>query len=1178
MKRVLIAFAVCAILFGGVWAGTVKAGSPDLSKQPTLYVVGYAHLDTQWNWEYPQTIGEYILNTMRKNFELFEKYPHYVFNFSGANRYRMMKEYFPADFAKVKKYVDSGRWFVSGSSMEENDVNSPSAESIIRQILYGKEFFRKEFGKTSAEYELPDCFGFPASLPSILAHMGLKGFSTQKLSWGSSAPGGGPNSPENTPIGTPFNVGIWEGPDGKSVIVALNPGSYSGGVYGDLTKSPAPGPSREPDWVKRVQTNGELTGVFADYHYYGTGDIGGAPSEDSVKLLEAIVTRSKTVLPPAGGRGFGRGRGAPAPPQSTEEVQVGDGPLHVISATAEQMFLDIQPGMLAKLPRYQGEMELTNHSAGSITSEAYLKRWNRKNELLADAAEKASVAAELLGGLPYPLQRLTNAWTLVMGGQFHDILPGTATPKAYEFAWNDQVLAMNQFAGVMTSATEAVASGLNTETKGTAVVVYNPLSIAREDVVEATVSFPNGMPKAVRVFGPAGAEVPSQLAGDKVLFLAKVPSVGYAVFDVEAADAPPSVASKLKVTESTLENERYLVKLDQRGDVSSIFDKSIRKDLLLGPARLAISTDNPAQWPAWNMDWEDETRAPRQYVGADRIVPPAPNAPPGPNGRAAQATRIAAEPPKVRIVENGPVRVAIEVYREAEGSRFVQTIRLAAGDPGNRVEFSNSIDWQTKEANLKVVFPLSAYNTVATYNWDIGTIQRGTENPKKFEVPSHQWFDLTDESGAFGATVLSDCKFASDKPDENTLRLTLIRTPGTHGGYTYQGVQDVGHHEIVYGLAGHKGDWRQGQTDWQALRLNQPLIAFEAAKHAGPLQKSFSLLTVSNSRVRVMAVKKAECGAGASACQNNEVIVRMVEVDGKPEQDVHVKFATPITAAREVNGAEEPVGPATVADGALVTSFTKFQPRTFAVKLATPAAKIAPVKSQPVKLFYDLAVASNDDTRPEGGFDARGNALPAEMLPAELTFGAVRFNLAAAKTGTPNAVAAKGQTIDLPAGRFNRVYVLAASADGDQTATFKAGDRAVDVTVEDWGGFIGQWDTRMFKEAEAPRSWAVAANPPEGPVPQSRVRAPRYPEDFVGIKPGFIKRADVAWFASHHHTADGKNEPYAYSYVFAYPIEIPANARTLTWPNNDKIRILAVSVADESRTVTPAQPLYDTLK
>ncbi len=110
-------------------------------------------------------------------------------------------------------------------------------------------------------------------------------------------------------------------------------------------------------------------------------------------------------------------------------MKVGDGPVHVISANAEQMFLDITPAEAAGLPRYTGEMELTNHSAGSLTSQAYQKRWIRKEELLADAAEKSSIAAEWLGARPYPLQRLNDAWTLAMGGHFHDIAAGTATPK-----------------------------------------------------------------------------------------------------------------------------------------------------------------------------------------------------------------------------------------------------------------------------------------------------------------------------------------------------------------------------------------------------------------------------------------------------------------------------------------------------------------------------------------------------------------------------------------------------------------------------------------------------------------------------------------------------------------------------------------------------------------------------
>jgi len=113
----------------------IRPTQPDLSKQPTLYVVGYAHLDTQWRWEYPQVINEYLPKTMHDNFALFEKYPNYVFNFSGANRYRMIKEYWPSDYLRMKQYIAAGRWFPAGSSMEESDVNSP------RPNLFFDRFF-----------------------------------------------------------------------------------------------------------------------------------------------------------------------------------------------------------------------------------------------------------------------------------------------------------------------------------------------------------------------------------------------------------------------------------------------------------------------------------------------------------------------------------------------------------------------------------------------------------------------------------------------------------------------------------------------------------------------------------------------------------------------------------------------------------------------------------------------------------------------------------------------------------------------------------------------------------------------------------------------------------------------------------------------------------------------------
>jgi alpha-mannosidase len=798
--------------------------SPDITKVPTLYVVPYAHLDTQWRWELPQSISQYLLKTMRVNFYLLDKYPHYVFNWTGAYRYRLMKEYFPSDYAKIKHYVDRGQWFPAGSSMEEGDVNAPSAEAIFRQILYGNAFFREEFGKASDELMLPDCFGFPASLPSILAHAGLKGFSTQKLGgrWPAAAKAGGPDSPEQTPDGIPFNVGLWEGPDGKAIIAALNPGSYNSSVYYDLSKQPLPVPrptaeqaaAMTPqlrqffrqaaarggrigeDWTKRIDLDGKVSGIYADYKYLGTGDTGGSMSEDSVNALEAIATKGKASFPALS-------RAAGQPISAGPAVTVGDGPVHVIPAAASQMFEDIKPEMTSKMPRYKGDLELTQHSAGSLTSQTIHKRWIRKNEVLADEAEKASVAAQWLGGRVYPQARINDAWALVLSGHFHDTAAGTATPKAYEYAQNDDVIAMNQFADVLTDATEAVASGLDTRGAGTPIVVYNSLNISREDIVEANISFRPDLPKAVRVTGPGGNQTPAQLdENGKLVFLAKVPSMGYAVYNVQPVDALPSPSElRVALTGETpgaeLENARYRVVVNNSGDISSIYDKSVGKDLLSAPIRLALMNDHPRNYPAWNMEFGQEQAAPRAYF-----------------------------PGKVtRIVENGPARVAVEIVKQTEGSRFVQTVSLSAGDAGNRVEIGNVADWATLYANVKAVFPLTVSNPMATYNWGVGTVQRPNADERLFEVASHQWIDLTDAGGAYGATILTDCKNASDKRDDRTIRLTLIRSPGTDGAFTDQANQDFGHHEFVFGIAGHAGDWRASQTDWQAQRLNAPLLA-----------------------------------------------------------------------------------------------------------------------------------------------------------------------------------------------------------------------------------------------------------------------------------------------------------------------------------------------------------------
>jgi alpha-mannosidase len=848
-------------------------------------------------------------------------------------------------------------------------------------------------------------------------------------------------------------------------------------------------------WNKRLENDGKVSGIFADYAYYGTGDRGGAPAESSVCWLEKSLTN-------------------PAPL------------LHVVSARSDQMFRDITDAEKAKLPRYKGDLLLTQHSAGSISSEAYMKRWNRKNELLADAAETACVAADLLGASPYPKEKLHRAWELVLGGQFHDLLPGTALPKAFQFTWNDEIIAMNCFAEALQDGVGGVAQGLDTRADGVPLVVYNPLSIEREDVAEAEVEFPEAA-TGVQVFDGDGKPVPSQFIsadGGKChfLFLAKVPSIGFAVYSVKPASTETS-ANELKVSEHSLENGRYRVTLDDSGDIASIFDKAANRELLAAPARLAFQTENPHQYPAWNMDWEDQSAPPRGYVSG---------------------------PAKFTIVENGPVRVALQVKRESENSVFAQTIRLSAGDAGNRVEVNNHIEWQSRACALKATFPLTTSNPMATYNWEIGKIERGNNDPKKYEVPSHQWFDLTDSSGAYGVSILNDTKYGSDKPADNLLRLTLLYTPGIKNVREYheQQYQDWGTHDFVYGVYGHNGDWRSGKSDWQSARLGQPLLVFRTAPHPGKLGRSFSLLHLDSDDIAARAVKMAEDG--------NQIVVRLQELNGNGAKNVSLAAANGIKNAAELSGIEKTLGNVKNSSGSLALNFKGYQIRTLGLKLGAPAKLSSPV-SESVKLPYNLDIFSFNDAMSDGHCDDEGRTIPAEMIDDTVVAEGIKFQIGPRANGRQNAVSCDGQTIRLPGGKFNAIYLLAMAVQGDADGVFKVDDHATPLHIQDWSGFIGQWDNRVF-QGEVPELTFSITNP------------------LVRIDPGFIKRDPLAWFCSHRHTQAGADQVYSYSYLFKYRLDAPAGAKTLTLPKNPRIRVVAVSmVRDENDSTVAAMPLYD---
>jgi alpha-mannosidase len=1066
-------------LAAAAWPSRAENPAPplyDLSKDKVLYCVGYAHLDTQWRWDFCTTIDRYLRDTLEHNFDRFEKYPGYVFNFTGSVRYEMMKEYYPEHYPRVKDYVAQGRWHVSGSSVDEGDVNVPSAESIIRQVLYGNQFFRREFGKESVDFMLPDCFGFPASMPSIWAHCGLKGFSTQKLTWRSA-------------VGIPFKVGVWEGLDGRGIIAAFDPGPYVGGIKGrvDLNE----------DWAARVEANGQKYGVFADYHYYGVGDMGGAPREEDIANYLASIDNP-------------------------------DSKFKVALTSSDQMFRDITPEQAARLPRYKGDLLLIEHSAGTLTSQAYMKRWNRKNEQLADAAERAAVAAHWLGGATYPREKLYRSWVRALANQMHDILPGTSIPRAYRYSWNDEILALNGFAAVTADSVAAVARGLDTKVEGAALVVYNPLAIERDDIVEIDVFFSSKPPDRLAVYEASGGLVASQIVprterSVRVLFPARVAPLSWSVYSVQPRRAEPDASTTLHVTERTLENEHYRITLNDDGDVASIVDKNQgEREMLAAPAKLVFTYEKPEQWPAWNMDWADRQKPPIDFVRG---------------------------PAQITIAERGPVRAALRVLRESRGSIFVQEIRLAAGDAGRRIEFKTEIDWQSAECALKASFPLTVSNPKATYNWEMGTIERGNNEPTKFEVPSHQWFDLTGPSGDYGVSVLEDCKYGSDKPSDNELRLTLLYTPGVRTGYLDQHSQDWGRHDMTYALYGHSGDWREGRSEWQARRLNQPLQAFYVGRHAGELGNRYSMLTVSTPQVDVRAVKQAEDS-------DDHIIVRAQELWGRAIDDVTLKFGAEVVEAHEVDGQERRIGTATLRGGRLAFSMTPYSPRSFAVRLAAPPQRLEPPRATPIELPFNADVISYDSNRADGALDAEGRTIPAEMLPPTIVSEGIEFRLGPSADGQPNAVACQGQTLTLPPGEFDRLYLLATATE-DTTGTIKIGQSAVRGMVQSWTGFIGQWDDREWDRECEEVDFRC-----EGKV--------------TGLKTGYIKRDNVAWFATHRHHPKNGNEAYQFSYLFKYALPIPKGATTVVLPDNPKIVILAAAVAkNPNDDASPAMPLYD---
>mgnify|MGYP000465215270 FL=1 len=988
-----------------------------------VYAVATSHLDTVWRWNLATTIKEYLPDTLEKNFDLADKYPRYKFNFEGAFRYQLAEEYYPKHFEYLKGLIEKGSWNVAGSSYENGDVNIPSPEALFRNIIYGNGYFKEKFGKESCDIFLPDCFGFGYALPSIMKHAGLKGFTTQKLSWGSA-------------YGVPFDLGLWQGVDGSKVYACLNAQSYrykfSGDIRGDISV------------INKITQNAFESGIPQTLHLYGTGDWGGAPTEESVQAIEESVEKNA-------GSDF-----------------------EVVSATSDEIFRDLDKlpkSETARLKTWNNELLMTSHGAGAYTSRAMNKRLNAQNENIADIAEKMCIAAEANGVYKYPKENLSRAWKRVIQHQFHDDITGTGNMDIYIDGQSDYYASLSDFETELDGAAGAMANELNTSfVTECGVAVYNPSPFRRKNAVLAHIKLVHNS-TFVKVLDSNGNEVPSQIikkSGKEfdIVFIADVNAMGYAVYDVVPANKACEIKTDLAVSLHTLENEKYRVIFNKNGDLATVIDKKNNINVLDAPIKMAgLSDVGELPYPAWEMRKKDLDKEPEFFANS----------------------------PEFEIIEAGPARIAIKVSRELDHSFIDQIIYLESGGEFIRVE--NTVDWRNRRTMLKAVFPFSCYNKTASYDLGLGVIKRENNSEKLYEVPAQKWADITAGSGKYGVSVFSDCKYGWDKPSSNTLRLTCLHTPT--GAFTKQARQDlldIGRNNFAFGIFSHEGGFANG-TQRQSEIFQKPLIAYQtSSRREGSLESGYSFLKINNENAILRCCKLAEDGDG--------IIVRVNEGSGEALKNVELTFAARILEASECLANEQVIKKADSKSKKLKFDLAPYGIKTFRIKLETPDKK-GRENFKKLDLEYNSKGFTKNESMRNVILQGSGCSLPAELCPQGFTAGGVSFKMPDTQASS-DVMVARGQTIDLPKS-MTKLYIAAASTLGDRDATFYLDGREKQIKIAAMTEHYGNWDMAGLNIKAAHKNAPIAfefthTHHPEGDIPNGKAYFYLYELDIRNAK------------------------------------------------------------------------------
>ena len=796
----------------------------------TVTPVGHAHLDTAWLW--PLAVTEQkMVHTTAVQLELMDRYPEHVFVHSQASQYEWLELRSPELFERLKAAVKSGQWEVTGSMWVEADCNLTGAESLVRQFLYGRRYFRKHFGVTTEDMWLPDVFGYSAAIPQILSGFGIKYFLTQKLSW-------------NQYNKIPHDTFWWQGIDGTKVWSHFPPAHT---YCADCT------PREILQSLKNYKDHARCDRTLL---LYGFGDGGGGPTEFHLERLR-------------------RARNAPCLPSVERKKQAAD------------FFRAAYEGS-RDLMTWCGELYFELHR-GTYTSQAANKKGNRECEFLLRDAEWLACFTDGLGK-SYPAKDLERLWKVVLLNQFHDIIPGSSVREVYEESARDYDRVREEGGAIVERSLKAIAARLDTTGMQQPLAVFHNSSVPSQ----VEVAWPQGRaPKSLQI----GEErLPVQLVEEfgerKLLFRTPEPALG-AVAIGDLGTKSPTLHPRIKAAPRRLENAEFSVRFDANGNVTSVrtLDDGPVEFVARGEAAnvFQLFEDHPLFWDAWDVEvfnleaGEDQTKC-----------------------------------ESIELVEEGPVRAAIEVVRKIGSSLLKQ--RISVG-PTPGVRFDTWVDWREENKMLKVAFPVAVNAGRATYEIQFGHVERPTHNNTswdiaQFEVCAQKWVDLSE--GGHGVALLNDCKYGHDVKG-NVLRQTLLRAPKSPDP-----VCDIGVHRFTYVLLPHYDQIQHSDVVAAAYALNAKARTALVGPGKGRASHTAQFVAADARSVVVEAVKKAE--------DSERIVVRAYECH-------NTRGSAQLICAKKVRRAwladleESPLKELEVREGAVKFEYRPFEVLTFVLQV-----------------------------------------------------------------------------------------------------------------------------------------------------------------------------------------------------------------------------------------------------